>query len=298
MGAAAPAGGGPGCSRSPTAPFAPGTRGAPSPQSGLSDPVPGTVSVLWGSPSSQPPLGCADTGAPLLGSHSPALCCAVLCSGRSHWCEQVAALLLAPCSSHHHSAAEGMARSCKVTQQHHLSVHRTPHPGESGRRTMAARRRPSPPSSACSRCIDGHTAGMHPPCPFGTARGSTPTAPRPSLRRGLFWGAEVTCTQALKSHPSACAASPVPQSVTTRELSLSRQSSPTRAVPDAFPALRCGAASTAGHTGSGAHQAQPLQKLDLSSCADFIKRSASAGAAAHPDAQGHLPHGALSLIHI
>lgn len=193
------------------------------------------------------------------------LCCAVLwprpwqLTG-SHWCEQVAALLLAPCSSHHHSAAEGMARSCKVTQQHHLSVHRTPHPGESGRRTMAARRRPSPPSSACSRCIDGHTAGMHPPCPFGTARGSTPTAPCPSLRQGLFWGAEVTCTQALKSHPSACAASPVPQSVTTRELSLSRQSSPTRAVPDAFPALRCGAASTAGHTASGAHQAQPLQK--------------------------------------
>lgn len=164
---------GTGCSLSPTAPFAPGTCGAPSPESGLSDPVPGTVSVLWGSPPS--PL---DALAPGHRCRAPtALCCDALwlqpwkLTG-SHWCEQLAAPLLAPCSSHHHSAAEGMAQSCKVTQQHHLSVHRVPHPGESRRRTMAARQRPAPPSSACSHCTDGFSAGVHPLSHLGPHTGA------------------------------------------------------------------------------------------------------------------------------
>lgn len=47
--------------------------------------------------------------------------------------------------------------------------------------------------------------------------------------------------------------------------------------------------STAGHTGIRATPSPATtETLDLTSCADFIMRSTSAGAGAHRDAQGHL----------
>lgn len=51
----------------------------------------------------------------------------------SQWREQVATPLLASRGSDHYSASEGTTPSSKVTQKHHLSKHRSPHPRDSGR---------------------------------------------------------------------------------------------------------------------------------------------------------------------
>lgn len=109
----------------------------------------------------------------------------------SHWREQVATPLLASRGSDHYSASEGTTPSSKVTQKHHLSKHRSPHPRDSGRGIIPTTKGHLPPLLASS-VPSPHGARPAPDAARQGAQHPQPRTPVPARPQPGPW-ASSTC---------------------------------------------------------------------------------------------------------